>query len=161
VTDLAAEITAPYDNWYDKAKAIEEYLKGPEFTYDTADVPFPDVDEDYVDQFLFESKTGYCDNFSTAMVVLLRSVGIPARWVKGYSSGELVDTEEGGIGVYELKNSHAHSWPEVYFPEVGWVPFEPTKGFTNPAKFRLQPGKCRFGYAGAGRGTDSSTKPAE
>lgn len=135
VTDLAAEITAPYDNWYDKAKAIEQYLKGPEFTYDTADVPFPDVDEDYVDQFLFESKTGYCDNFSTAMVVLLRSVGIPARWVKGYSSGELVDTEEGGIGVYELKNSHAHSWPEVYFPEVGWVPFEPTKGFTNPANF--------------------------
>ncbi len=68
---------------FDKVKAVEEYLGSNEFTYETENVTIPKNDEDYVDQFLFETKMGYCDNFSSAMVVLLRSAGIPARWVKG------------------------------------------------------------------------------
>lgn len=73
---------------FDKVKAVEDYLGSDAFTYETENVTIPKNDEDYVDQFLFETKMGYCDNFSSAMVVLLRSAGIPARWVKGYTSGE-------------------------------------------------------------------------
>ncbi|MBD4895172.1 hypothetical protein GUF81_05585, partial [Xanthomonas citri pv. citri] len=98
-------------------------------------VTIPKNDEDYVDQFLFETKMGYCDNFSSAMVVLLRSAGIPARWVKGYTSGEYKEAGNKNGSIYEVTNNNAHSWVEVYFPEQGWVTFEPTKGFTNPAQF--------------------------
>ncbi|MBM9834622.1 transglutaminase domain-containing protein, partial [Enterococcus faecalis] len=79
---------------------------------------------DYVDQFLFESQVGYCDNFSTAMVVLLRSLEIPARWAKGFSPGS--PATENGITTYTVRNLNAHSWVEVYFDGYGWVPFEPT-----------------------------------
>lgn len=134
VRDLAHQLTEKYDNWYDQAKAIEDYLKGPKFTYDDKNVAYPGENQDYVDQFLFETYRGYCDNFSTAMVVLLRSVGIPARWIKGYTSGELVKTDTEKT-IYEITNNHAHSWVEAYFPNIGWVPFEPTKGYTNIANF--------------------------
>lgn len=134
VVELAKEITANDDNWYDKVKSIERYFHSSQFTYETEDVAIPGPNDDYVDQFLFETRKGYCDNFSTSMVVMLRALGIPSRWVKGYSPGERVGTE-GGQNVYEITNNNAHSWVEVYFPRVGWVPFEPTKGFDNPASF--------------------------
>jgi len=135
---LALEITSEYDNYYHKVVAIENYFNENGFVYETEDVPYPQGNQDYVDQFLFETKKGYCDNFSTSMVVMLRTLDIPARWVKGFSSGEKVDevTIDGDIeNVYEVTNANAHSWVEVYFPEYGWVPFEPTKGFSNPTQF--------------------------
>ncbi|MRG87390.1 DUF4129 domain-containing transglutaminase family protein [Salinibacillus xinjiangensis] len=135
VKDLAAEITADENNRYDKTKAVEGFFKSPDFQYSTTDVPVPDDNEDYVDQFLFESHLGYCDNFSTSMVVLLRSVDIPARWVKGFGAGEIVERNPTEGNTYEITNSNAHSWVEVYFPDAGWVPFEPTKGFYNPVDF--------------------------
>lgn len=130
VGDLAEEIAAPHETRYEKAKAIEQYFNGNGFVYRTTDVPVPDEDQDYVDQFLFESQVGYCDNFSTSMVILLRTLDIPARWVKGFTSGELIERGD-GYRTYEVTNANAHSWVEVYFPEVGWVPFEPTQGFSN------------------------------
>ncbi len=140
VKDLAAEITAAYDNRYDKAKAVERYFGNNGYIYETTDVPVPAANEDYVDQFLFDSMVGYCDNFSTAMVVLLRSVDIPARWVKGFTGGEMVEVDsETGLHVYEVTNANAHSWVEVYFPEYGWIPFEPTQGFSNLAAFANAP----------------------
>ena len=71
------------------------------------------------------------------MIVLLRSAGIPARWVKGYTEGTLDNTlaSAEGADVYTITNDNAHSWVEVYFPGYGWIPFEPTKGFTNPYNF--------------------------
>jgi hypothetical protein len=135
VRDLALEITADKDTRYDKAKAIENYLKSSQFRYLTTGVAVPDEDEDYVDQFLFETMIGYCDNFSTSMVVLLRTLDIPARWVKGFAPGDIADTLQDGYERYEITNANAHSWVEVYFPEIGWVPFEPTKGFNNPVDF--------------------------
>src|SRR5690625_7425419 len=74
------------------------------------------------------------------MVVMLRSIDIPARWAKGFTSGEKIATDINeadslGCVVYEVTISHAHSFVEVYFPEVGWVPFEPTQGFDNLADF--------------------------
>ncbi|NLY80639.1 MAG: transglutaminase domain-containing protein [Lysinibacillus sp.] len=128
VIDLAKEIVDGKENDYDKARAIESYFGLNGFRYETEGVPVPGVDQDYVDQFLFESKIGYCDNFSTSMVVLLRAVGIPARWVKGFTGGELVASGE--LNTYQITNNDAHSWVEAYIPKVGWVPFEPTIGFS-------------------------------
>jgi hypothetical protein len=135
VRDLANTITQGKENWYDKAKAVEDYFDLPEFVYDQTNVAIPEEGDDYVDQFLFETKSGYCDNFSTSMVVLMRSIGIPTRWVKGYTEGESKGTTESGYRLYEITNNNAHSWVEVYFPDIGWVPFEPTKGFSNNVQF--------------------------
>lgn len=104
---------------YDQAIAIEAYLR--RLTY-SEDIPPPPSNADLVDWFLFEQQAGYCDYFASAMVVMLRSVGVPARWVRGYASGDF-DPEE---GVYIVRENVAHSWPEVYFPGVGWERFEPT-----------------------------------
>ncbi|SEH88359.1 protein of unknown function [Halobacillus karajensis] len=138
VRNLASQIVGEEDNRYDRVKAVESYFSSNGFEYSTTDVPVPDENDDYVDQFLFESQLGYCDNFSTSMVILLRSEGIPARWVKGFTGGERIDTREFNDNVqnvYQVTSGNAHSWVEVYFPEVGWVPFEPTKGFTNTTDF--------------------------
>ena len=130
VSDLAASITTNSDSLYDKAKAIERYFSLNSFSYNQDLAAIPKDDTDYVDQFLFDTKIGYCDNFSTSMVVLLRSEGIPARWVKGFAPGEIVERDN-GIPVYEVTNNNAHSWVEAYFPGVGWMTFEPTIGFSN------------------------------
>jgi transglutaminase-like putative cysteine protease len=135
VGNLAGEIIAPFSNRYDQAKAVERYFRTNGFVYETQDVAVPGNDDDYVDQFLFETMKGYCDNFSTSMVVLLRSAGIPARWVKGYTGGEYIKTLPNDTRMYEVRNANAHSWVEVYFAGIGWVPFEPTSGFSNPYNF--------------------------
>ncbi|MFC2949483.1 transglutaminase TgpA family protein [Virgibacillus sediminis] len=140
VRELAEEITAPFGNRYDQTKAVENYFSEANgFAYQTSNVPVPGEGQDYVDQFLFDTQAGYCDNYSTSMVVMLRSLDVPARWVKGFTGGERLYNQESSLGedyhVYEVTNSNAHSWVEVYFPETGWVPFEPTQGFSNPSEF--------------------------
>ncbi|GKU85271.1 DUF3488 and DUF4129 domain-containing transglutaminase family protein [Niallia sp. NCCP-28] len=130
VIDLAAEITENEDNAFSKARAIEKYFSQNGFVYSKENVAVPSEEDDYVDQFLFETKSGYCDNYSTSMVTLLRSIGIPARWVKGFTEGEAIKKSTDG-DVYEVTNNNAHSWVEAYFPNVGWVSFEPTQGFAN------------------------------
>lgn len=138
VDELAAEITESYSNRYDKAKAVKQYFGRNDFVYQISDVPVPDEDQDYVDQFLYDTKAGYCDNYSTSMVVMLRTLDIPSRWVKGFTGGDVVDdqeTDDDDKTIYEITNSNAHSWVEVYFPGIGWVPFEPTQGFSNEADF--------------------------
>lgn len=141
VRELAAEITNGENNRYDKAQAIEGYFSSNGFIYQIEEVPVPEEGEDYVDQFLFESKVGYCDNFSTSMVVMLRALDIPARWVKGFTGGVEAQDQPplpNEYSLYEVTNNNAHSWVEVYFPETGWVPFEPTSGFSNPTDFYLE-----------------------
>ena len=108
------------DNPYDKAKAIESYLRANIKYSDT--VPLPPYGQDAVDHLLFEGKQGYCDYYASGMAVMLRSLSIPARVVSGYATG-MPDPE---FDFYVVKDFDAHSWPEVYFPEYGWVPFEPT-----------------------------------
>lgn len=134
VRALAKQIASGKPTQYEQVKAIEQYFHTNGYMYETTDVAVPGKNEDYVDQFLFETKKGYCDNFSTSMVVMLRAIGIPARWVKGYTSGRLLE-EKNGKYIYEITNNDAHSWVEVYFFGIGWVPFEPTQGFTNPYVF--------------------------
>ncbi|MGG0220067.1 transglutaminaseTgpA domain-containing protein [Bacillus mycoides] len=137
VRDLAVNLTNDKGNRYDKVLAIENYFTDNSFVYETMNVLYPAKNQDYVDQFLFDTKSGYCNNFSTSMIVLLRSAGIPARWVKGYTEGTLENTlaSTEGENIYTIANNNAHSWVEVYFPGYGWIPFEPTKGFTNPYNF--------------------------
>jgi transglutaminase-like putative cysteine protease len=75
-----------------------------------------------VDYFLFESREGYCTYYASAMVVLLRLNGIPARIAAGFAQGDYDPT----LGAYRVSESDAHSWVEAYFPPYGWVEFEPT-----------------------------------
>ncbi|MGX9136174.1 DUF4129 domain-containing transglutaminase family protein [Rummeliibacillus sp. JY-2-4R] len=129
VKDLAVEITKNENNLYDKANSIVSYFQYNGYKYSRTDVAIPSEKEDYVDQFLFETKSGYCDNFSTSMVVMLRTLGIPARWVKGFSEGDEVATKDDEQRHFVVTNNNAHSWVEAYLPGVGWMAFEPTIGF--------------------------------
>ena len=119
VKELSATITAGAMTPYDKAAAIESYLRT--FPY-TLDIAAPPEGRDVADYFLFELKQGYCDYFATAMVVLARAAGLPARLVMGYASG-VYDPES---GQYLVSEADAHTWAEVYFPGAGWIEFEPT-----------------------------------
>ncbi|MCK9905913.1 transglutaminase-like domain-containing protein, partial [Frankia sp. Cpl3] len=84
--------------------------------------------------FLFESQRGYCDHFSSAMAVMLRSIGIPVRWVKGFAPGTSIGTDSNGVDTVEVRNRDAHSWVEVYFAGSGWIPFEATSTFISPIR---------------------------
>ncbi|NBI28569.1 transglutaminase-like domain-containing protein [Chengkuizengella marina] len=133
VKNLTENITSEYADPYTKTIAIEKYLKE-NYEYNLKDVAIPEENEDFVDHFLFEQKLGYCDHFSTSMVVMLRSIGVPARWVKGFAPGELQNANvqlNGGLKEYLVRNSDAHSWPEVFIEGIGWIPFEPTPDFTS------------------------------
>ncbi len=119
VRSLAQRITAMYTTPYDKAVAIERYLR--QITYNEA-IEAPPFGVDAVDWFLFERREGYCDYYSSAMAVMLRAVGIPARVARGYASGELI----AGTNIYVVRELDAHAWPEVFFPNYGWIEYEPT-----------------------------------
>ncbi|GAA0527247.1 Transglutaminase-like enzyme, putative cysteine protease [Halorubrum aquaticum] len=119
VGERTAEVLAEADaeNPYDEAAAIESYLIE-EYDYSlTIDRPEGDI----ADAFLFEMTAGYCTYFATTMVAMLRSQGVPAKLATGYSSGQQVDTDE-----YVVRGQDAHAWVMVYFPEHGWVEFDPT-----------------------------------
>lgn len=117
---LAQEITAPFDNPYDKAQAIERYLRNNIQYNERIIAPPPGVDK--IDYVLFELKEAYCDYYASAMVTMLRSVGIPARMAAGFARG----TFDGDKDAFHVINADAHSWVEVYFPTYGWIEFEPT-----------------------------------
>lgn len=129
VQDLAIDLTAGKENVYEQIKAIEGYFSRSGFAYDKKAAAIPGEGQDFVDQFLFDTKIGYCDHFSTSMVVMLRSIGIPARWVKGFAPGNLGPKSD-GVQEYRVTNNNAHSWVEAYVPGTGWMEFEPTIGFS-------------------------------
>ncbi|MCL4472535.1 MAG: DUF3488 and transglutaminase-like domain-containing protein [Actinobacteria bacterium] len=126
VSRLAREIIAPYTNRYDQMMALQKYLKD-NYTYDLS-VPPQQRDGDAVSYFLFDEKRGYCEHFASAMAVMARSAGIPARVVTGYSGGSFNPF----TGLWEIKQSDAHAWVEINFGAAGWVPFDPTPGFDTP-----------------------------
>ncbi len=123
VLDLAKDLTEDQLTAYDQALAIESYLR--KFPY-SLDLPVPPVDRDVVDYFLFDLQTGYCDYYASAMVVLARAAGLPARLAVGYASGDYNPL----TALYQVTEEDGHSWPEVYFPGLGWVEFEPTAAFS-------------------------------
>lgn len=106
---------------YVKAKRLQDFFRGGQFTYDL-DVP-PGHDDDALVRFLFESRRGYCEQFAGAYAAMARAVGLPSRVAVGYTTGDL-----GPDGVYSVRGYHGHAWPEVYIAGFGWVSFEPTPG---------------------------------
>ena len=121
VKQLSNSITDGVEHPVDKALAIETFLRDEgNFIY-SQDIKSPPSEGDSVDWFLFDTKTGYSDYFASAMTVMMRSVGVPSRMAVGYASGELIDEDYRSI-----KDSDSHGWVQVYFPDYGWVDFEPT-----------------------------------
>lgn len=120
---LAHDLTADAPTNYDKVIAIRDYLLR-SYPYDYFPPPLA-PNTDAVDQFLFVDQRGVCEMYVSAMIVLLREMGIPARFVVGYGSGDY----NAFTGYYEVRANHAHAWVEVYFADFGWIPFDPTPGW--------------------------------
>jgi len=119
IAPLARQATEHASTPYDKAAALENYLKTKySYTLDLAGNP----GKDPLAHFLFETRAGHCEYFASAMTVMLRTLGIPAREVNGFLPGEYNDLG----GDYIVRASDAHSWVEAYFPSQGWVVFDPT-----------------------------------
>ncbi len=132
VADLAREITANARNPYEQAKALARFLTGPEFTYATTGPVVP-PNGDLVDTFLFaeDGRVGYCQYYASAMALMARSLGLPARVAVGFAPGEEIEPN-----VYLQREANSHAWAEIYFPGYGWEIFEATKSidsqFTRP-----------------------------
>jgi transglutaminase-like putative cysteine protease len=133
VQRLADELTARVDSPYQKAMAIYHYFQNG-FTY-TLQAPELPEGADAVDTFLFITREGSCEMFASAMAVLLRGAGIPARLVTGYATG----TYNALTGYYEVRNSDAHAWVEIFHPGIGWLEIEATPSFESVADFGHQP----------------------
>lgn len=132
VKTLANEITQGYDQEIYKAILIERYLRA-NYSYSKEVDDVPD-DRDFVDYFLFDEKRGYCTYFATAMTILCRTEGIPARFVEGFA----VDVD---AGKNEVLNNNAHAWVEVFIPQLGWVTFDPTPGHRSISDYINLPSK--------------------
>ncbi|MGI8493422.1 MAG: transglutaminaseTgpA domain-containing protein [Acidimicrobiales bacterium] len=131
---LANQITAGQATEYGKALALQSYFHTPAFHYDL-NPPDDGFGQQALETFLFSTKDGYCQQFAGAYAVLARAAGLPTRLAVGFTTGT-----RDASGIYHVLDGDAHTWPEVNFPGVGWVPFEPTK-----AAFQI-PGT--LGYAG-------------
>lgn len=118
--ELAATLTAHAATPFEAAQAIESYLR--RFPYDTSIGAPPAEIADVADYFLFDLQRGYCDYYATAFVVLARAAGLPARFVAGYAPGSWQPNERS----WNVTAADSHAWPEVWFPDVGWIAFEPT-----------------------------------
>lgn len=127
--ESAAAITEAAETPYDKAQAVQSWLAANK-TYSLS-VRRPDWD--VADAFVHEMNRGYCTYFATAMVALLRAVDVPARFAVGYLPGEQVGEDRWVVRGYD-----SHAWVEVYFPDVGWVPFDPTPSAPREAARRQQ-----------------------
>ncbi len=126
VRKLAEKVTLNATNPYDRAAAIQGYLRN-SFQY-TLNPPRSQL-SDPIPNFLFVSQKGYCEYFASAMAVMLRTLGIPARLVNGFQTGAYNRFGKDFI----IRDRDAHSWVEVYFPHYGWIPFDPTPPDPNPA----------------------------
>ena len=125
IRGLAHEITVDAETPFEKALKVELNLQ--RLTYNLKIDP-PPFDADGVDHFLFDQGQGYSEYFASAMAVLLRSVGVPARVAVGYTTGNPTEVP----GIYAVTDQNSHGWVEVYFPGYSWIPFEPTPGLTLP-----------------------------
>ena len=120
---FTADLTRDDETPYEKAVTIENWLEESK----EYDLGVSERSDQIATSFVFEMEAGYCEYFATAMVSMLRSQDVPARYVVGYSSGQQV-----GEDTYEVRSMNAHAWVEVYFEDIGWVRFDPT-----PAEERL------------------------
>ncbi|MCI0437617.1 MAG: transglutaminase domain-containing protein [Chloroflexi bacterium] len=122
VRDLALELTSNAETPLDKALAIQDYLREDGGFVYSQDIEAPPPTADGVDWFLFESRTGYSDYFGSSMTVLLRAAGVPARMAAGYAPGEFDEEVQRRV----VRDFDSHGWVQAYFPNFGWIDFEPT-----------------------------------
>lgn len=132
VTDTAASVVAEAEatTAIDQALALQSYFTNGEFEYSEQAPVRDDYDgtsAEVVGRFL-EAKSGYCVHFSSAMAVMARSLGIPARIAVGFTPGEYVAEDDDEPAHYVVTTANLHAWPELYFDDIGWVRFEPTVG---------------------------------
>ena len=146
LTKLADSYTAGQTSEFGKVDALANWLSGGQFSYSLTATPFDNATK--LLNFLTKAKTGFCVQYAYAMAVLTRLLGIPARFVVGYTAGTRLKN-----GTYEVRNTDAHAWTEVYFPSLGWIRFEPTpagQGTASPPNYMS---------GGTGRGRTGTTSP--
>jgi transglutaminase-like putative cysteine protease len=153
VSELARDIVAGAETPYAQALALQDSFRDGSFTYSLAVQPGQSTSA--IESFLFENRTGYCEQFAGAYAAMARAVGLPARVAVGFTPGQ---PDPITPGRYVVRGENAHAWPEVYLAGIGWVGFEPTPG-------RGAPGA--EGYTGvpeaqdaAGPSTDSAVTGA-
>jgi len=117
VGEFTSDLTADAETPYGAAVRVRDWLKQKPYSLNASHEP----GEPVADQFIFEMEKGYCQYYATSMAVMLRTQGIPARYVVGYAGGKSVGDDR-----YLVTADRGHAWVEVYFPDVGWVPFDPT-----------------------------------
>lgn len=130
VRDLARSITQGADNPYDAARLIEGYLRE-NYTF-SYEIGTPPAGRDAVAHFLFESKTGYFDLYASSMAVMLRSIGVPSRVAVGFALDEA--DYNSASKAYSVTEEQAWTWPEVFFPGLGWIEFNPTPSRDLPTR---------------------------
>lgn len=153
IGDTAAEVTADATNDYDRLIALQSWFRS-QFAYSLetpVDEGFDGTGADAVAQFL-EVRSGYCIHFAGAFALMAESLDMEVRIVVGYLPGLLTETTRGDEAVYSVSSDQLHSWPEVLFPGVGWVPFEPTASLGVPTAFSAA--------ATAGGGSGGAATPA-
>jgi transglutaminase-like putative cysteine protease len=147
VYNLARSITKGQTTEYGKALALQDFFLTKQFTY-SLDPPNDGFGIDALTTFLFNTRTGYCQQFAGAYAVLARAIGLPTRMAVGFATGS---PEDGNF--YQVTNADAHAWPEVYFgPRYGWLPFEPTQSFRDPASQHYAPPSATGGLTSGGAG---------
>ncbi|UNK71694.1 DUF3488 and transglutaminase-like domain-containing protein [Microbacterium sp. H1-D42] len=153
IAETAREVTAGADTDYDKLIAMQDWFRS-EFSY-SLDAPveegFDGTGADAVATFL-EKRTGYCVHFAGAFALMAQSLGMPVRIVIGYLPGTATDQKRDDDIIYSVSSDQLHSWPEVYFAGLGWVPFEPTATLGVPTDFASE-----ADGGGSGEGPDAPT----
>jgi transglutaminase-like putative cysteine protease len=163
IIDETRRVTTGLTSEYDKAKALQDYFHRAPFVYN--DQFTLGDSSNALEQFLFKYHTGYCQQFAGAYAVMARILGLPTRVAVGFSYGE-----QDGAGLWHVKDTYAHAWPEIYFPGSGWVPFEPTPGRGIPSAQQYTglpsaeqgsiPQTPGTGTTGAARGAAGATTPS-
>jgi transglutaminase-like putative cysteine protease len=153
LTSIAEQITKNANTPFEKAVALEKYFQSGNFTY-TLHSDVQNTPQGLV-QFLTTDRRGFCEQFAFAMAVLARLVGIPSRIAIGYTGGA-----RKADGTWQVTTSDAHSWPELYFPQVGWLRFEPTPGGTHGQGTASQPSYATGSGSLGTVGPTTSTNPS-
>jgi len=169
VVTLARSITSGKKTPFDRALALQDYLLNPKLFHYSLDVPQLASGGDQLRRFLTEVRTGYCEQFANAFALMARINGIPSRVAIGFTAGVAQGDH------YEITGKDSHAWPELYFPKVGWVRFEPTpRGdgqtdqpfYTTPEGRKVVTattvaGNNTTGSTTAGSGTPAKTEPLQ
>lgn len=155
ISRLATEVTADEETDYDRLVALQNWFRSQfEYSLETpVDEGFDGTGADAVARFL-EERSGYCVHFAGSFALMAESLGMQVRIVVGYLPGALTDEKRGDESIFSVSSDQLHSWPEVLFPGIGWVPFEPTASLGVPTAFRAG---TTAGGTGGGPATPAPT----